>query len=262
MSDVLLVASLWLLFGGSHVALATRRVREALASRFGERAFTTGYVLVASSTFAALVAGYSSVRFSEPPGIAMAAVAWARAPLFAAAATGIVFMVAALAPSAYWESPAAILQGGVRQPRGLERITRHPFFTGTALWAGSHALLSMRLTGTVFFAGFVVLVTVGPVHQARKLCARKGEPYVRYLESTSAIPFVAILRGRQRLVFRELPWAALALGAVLAYGVWQVHDRIFAWYGAPLIAVVVGGGWVIDVISLRRARRVLAPEES
>src|SRR6185436_9165658 len=105
-------------FGGSHVSLATRRVRARAASLLGERRFATTFTLTASITFAALVAGYAEVRTSGPPSIALADLAWARAILFASAALGIVLMVAALAPTAYWGSPAAILKDGVRPAHG------------------------------------------------------------------------------------------------------------------------------------------------
>ena len=255
MQDVLLVLGLWLVFGVSHVVLASRSVRQPLVARLSERGFGWVFLLVASVTFSALVVAYSHVRFSGPRGIALAEVGWARAPLFAASAVGMTLFIGGFAPSGYWDSPAAILRDGVRPAHGLERITRHPLFTGLTLMMGAHALLATRLTGTVFFTGFVLLATLGPLHQARKLRSRKGEPYVRYLEHTSALPFVAIARGRQRLVLAEIPWIALALGAAVAYGVRQVHDRIFAWHGAPLIVAVVGGTFVAGLISNLRQQR-------
>jgi uncharacterized membrane protein len=260
MQDAVMVLGLWLLFGVSHLGLAAKRIREPMISRLSERGFAWGYIIVASVLFAALVAGYSHVRFSGPRGIALAEIPWASALLFAASVAGFGLMVGALAPSGYWDSPAAVLRDGVRPAYGLERINRHPFFTGLVLLMGSHALLATRMTGTIFFTGFVLLATLGPMHQARKLRARKGEPFVRYLEHTSAVPFVAIARGRQKLVLREIPWRALVLGAVLAFGVSRVHDGIFAWHGAPLIGAVVGLGVFIGVISSLRQQRAQGKE--
>jgi uncharacterized membrane protein len=260
MQEVLLVLGLWLSFGVTHVGLATRRVRELLVSRLSELGFGWSYTLVASVLFAALVAAYSQVRFSGPRGFALAEIPWVRAPLLAANVAGVSLMIGALAPSGYWDSPAAILRDGVRPAHGLERITRHPFFTGLTLVMGSHALLATRMTGTIFFTGFVLLASLGPMHQARKLRARKGEQFVRYLEHTSALPFVAIAQGRQSLVLREMPWGALVLGVVLAFAVQQVHDGIFAWHGAPLTGAVVGGSILIGLISTWRQQRAQGKE--
>jgi uncharacterized membrane protein len=214
------------------------------------------FVFVASVLFAALVAAYAVFRFSGPRGLAFSELPAARALLLAASSSGFALMAGALAPSGYWNSPAAILTDGVRPAYGLERITRHPFFTGLVLAMGAHALLATRMTGTVFFSGFVVLAALGSAHQSRKLQARKGEAYARYSSDTSAIPFVAIVRGRRRLALRELPWAALALGLALAWVIRQLHERILAWYGAPLIVAVVGGSIAVGAISTARVPRV------
>src|SRR6185503_2365925 len=192
MEGVLLVFGLWIVFGVSHVGLTTRHVREPLVSRLGPRRFLWFFTLVSWVLFTTLVAGYSRVQFSGPSGLDLAGVPWMKASLYAAITTGFVLMFGALAPSGYLDSPAAILSEGVRPAYGLERISRHPFFSGLILMAGSHALLATHLTGTVFFAGFVLLAIFGSMHQASKLSARKGEPFARYLESTSAIPFVAV----------------------------------------------------------------------
>ena len=69
-----------------------------------------------------------------------------------AVVAGIVLMAGAFAPHGYWSSPGAVLADGVRAATGLERVTRHPFFSGTVLAMGAHALLAPRLTGTVFFS--------------------------------------------------------------------------------------------------------------
>jgi len=254
MESVVVVLGAWALFGGAHVALATRRTRGALVARLGERGFAWLFVAVSSLLFAALTASYAGVREQGPLGLGLAAVPWVRSLMAAASILGFAFMAGALAPRGYWDSPAAILQQGVRPARGLERITRHPFFTGLVLVMGAHALLATRLAGTVFFAGFVLLVVLGTAHQASKLRARKGEPFARYLESTSAIPLAAIARGRQPLALGEQPWLFLGLGALVGFAVQAGHGGILAWHGAPFIGAVVGGSLVIGAISSRRQR--------
>lgn len=69
MQAVLAVLGASLRFGVSHVGLATRRVREPLVSRIGERAFMWGYWLLASALFALLVVTYARVRYSGPVGL-------------------------------------------------------------------------------------------------------------------------------------------------------------------------------------------------
>ena len=47
MEPALVVAVLWMLFGGTHIGLATRRVRAALVARLGEGGFTALFSAVA-----------------------------------------------------------------------------------------------------------------------------------------------------------------------------------------------------------------------
>src|SRR5207249_2578245 len=106
----------------------------------------------------------------------------------------------------------------VRVPRGIERVTRHPFFAGLALFALAHALLATRLVGTIQFGGLALLAIAGSWHQDAKLLARRGEPLAEYLSATSWLPFAAIAAGRQRLVWRELSLGAVAVGLAIAAG--------------------------------------------
>src|SRR5688500_945609 len=122
MTAVLLVLGLWLLFGGTHVLLATAPIRARLVARWGERRFVAAYSALAMLLFIALVAGYSTVRTEGPPGLALGASPWTRWPLVAVLVAGLALMSAAVAPSAYVDSTYAVLGGRARPPRGLERI--------------------------------------------------------------------------------------------------------------------------------------------
>lgn len=252
MEPVVWVVLLWTLFISSHVGLATARVRGPLVRRLGERGFLALFTAVASLVFIALVATYADTSDAGAPGIGLVAIPIARAILIAAVVAGVTLMVGAFAPRGYWDSPGAVLADRVRPAVGLERVTRHPFFAGTVLVMGAHMLLATRMSGTAFFAGFVVLAIAGPVHQARKLRTRRGAPYERYLAETSAIPFAAIIARRQRLVWSELPWGTLALGPVAAFGIHLVHADLLSWRGAPLSLAVVGGSVLIGLIMSRR----------
>jgi len=72
---------------------------------------------------------------------------------------------------------------------------------------------------------------------------------------TSALPFGAVLGGRQRLVWRELPVAGLLVGLVLAFVLRAVHASIFSHGGAWVIGVTLGGVAILGIQDWRRARR-------
>lgn len=247
------IALLWLLFGGLHVGLATRRVRAALVARLGEWGFISLFSLLAAVTYTALVHYYALHRLAGGPGLALGATPWLRGALLALVVAGVTLALGSL--FTYPASPYALGNEQTRTPRGLERITRHPFFAGVALTAAAHTLLATRLVGTVWLAGLGLLAVLGAWHQDRKLLALRGEPYAAFLAQTSFLPFAAIVAGRQRLVPGELPWLGLAVAAALALGLRAVHDGIFAHGGAWVIGVTVGGAAFLGLQSWRAARR-------
>jgi uncharacterized membrane protein len=256
MDPVIGVVLLSLLFGGTHLLLATRPVRGRLVARFGPYGFAVAYSLVAAATYAAVVHYYAAHRFDGSPGLALGATP-ARGVLIAGVVAGIVLMAATF--DVYPRSPMAVFSSrDVGTPYGLERITRHPFFVGVALLAVSHMLLATRLVGTVLFAGLALVAIVGAWHQDRKLLARRGAAYRSYLDHTSHVPFAAILAGRQQLVWRELPVASPLVGLGLAFALRAVHADIFAHGGAWVIAATLGGAAVFTVAAWLRTRRSAA----
>src|SRR5207244_12079178 len=116
----------------------------------------------------------------------------------------------------------------------------HPFFVGLALFALAHALLATRLAGTVLFSGVALVSIAGAAHQDRKLLRRLGAPYADYLTATSAVPFAAIIGGRQRLVWSELPVAPPAASPAAAAARRAGPASLFAYDGPSGIARVAG----------------------
>ncbi len=254
MEPAITVGLLWLLFGGMHIGLATRRTRAALVARLGEGGFMALFSALASMSFAGLIAYYAAHRFDGAPGPALGSVPALRWTLMALVVIGIALIAAGSV--AYPGSPYDSFGETTRPPRGIERVSRHPFFAGTVLLAVPHALLATHLVGTVVFAGFALLAILGAWHQDAKLRGRRGKPYADYLAASSALPFAAIAAGRQRLDWGELPFGALGVGIALALALRAVHDSIFAHGGAWVIIAVVGGGAILTWQSWRRAQRV------
>jgi uncharacterized membrane protein len=260
MTPALVVAALWLLFGGTHIGLASQSVRGRLVARLGEMGFTALFYLVAATSFAWLIAFYAAYRFEGVPGLALASVPALRWGLMIAVVAGLMLSVPALA--VYPRLPMALFEQPIREPRGIERITRHPFFAGTALFALAHALLATHAVGAVFFGGLALLAILGARHQDGKLLARRGRAYADYLAATSAVPFAAIVAGRQRLVWNELPMVGLGLGLALALALRHWHDALFADGGAWIIGAFLGGSLIAGGNAWRRARRVRASASS
>jgi uncharacterized membrane protein len=256
MDPVLQVALLFALFAATHAGLAWPPLRERLVARLGRGGFTALFSLVAWTTIGAAITAYAAQAGEGPAGLALGRQPAWRIPLVAAVAAGTMLMTGAFAR--YARSPVALRGARVREPRGLERVTRHPFFFGLALLGGAHALLATRLVGAVAMGSLGLFALVGAWLQDRKLLALRGEPYAHYRAVTSTVPFAAIAAGRQRLVVAELPLGLLALGLGLAWALRAVHGSLFDHGGLYVVAALVVGPLLILLDERRVARRLEA----
>ncbi len=255
MQSLLVVTLLATLFVVTHIAMSTTPIRSSLVGRIGESRFVTLYGVVASIQFAALLVYYAAHRFDGLPGLNLAAVPTIRWALITVIGIGIALIGGSLV--GYADSPFSVRGHNFREPYGMERITRHGFFAGTFLLGGAHALLAAHLNGTVFFSSLALLAVVGSRHQDYKLLHRGGEAYQHFLATTSLLPFAAIISGRQRLAWSELPWRGLLIGLAVAWALRTLHQWILAYDGAPalgavLIFVIFAG--IASVVSARRGR--------
>jgi len=217
------IAFWWAMFAGTHMVLSSLPVRGKLIGRLGEKNFVRLYSTVALATFIPLAWIYFGNRhdggviwnLAAAPGVL---------PLAAALA---VLAIALIVGAVLHPSPALV---GIKQSwgaRGLTRITRHPLFMGIALWALSHLLLNGFLTDILFFGGMLAFSLAGAAHQDARKRATEEERLGQFFAESSYWPFGAIIAGRNRIIWRELPWIALAIGAAAAIGIYALHPWAF-----------------------------------
>ena len=254
MEEGLVTALLWLLFGGTHVGLTTRPVRQRLVRGLGETGFIIVYSVFAILTFAALVHYVALHRFSDSHAWFLVTIPPVRGALIALSVAGFSLFITAVL--VYPRLPMATFRHRVMPVRGVQQITRHPFFSGIAIWAAAHALLALSTVTFVFFLGVIVLAFAGGMHQDRRLIREMGEPYGAYVAATSFWPLVAVVTRRQKFAWREQPWLGYGAGVAASLSLYQVHDHIFDHGGAYVIAVVsVGSIFAILQAKLMKSRR-------
>lgn len=253
MQEGLITALLWLAFGGTHVGLSVTPIRKRLIRVLGEGGYVFLYSLVAIATFTALVHYVAFHRFDQPQTSLLTSIPPVRGALLGISAFGFSLFITAVL--GYPGFPMAVFRHRAMPARGVQQITRHPFFSGIALWAAAHAALAPSKVTFVFFIGVVLLSFFGGMHQDRRLITELGEPYRSYVASTSFWPFVAIVTKRQSLRVREQPWIGYAIGLGASWGVYRVHDHVFD-HGGAYVAGVVAVGSIIAIMSSRaRAAR-------
>jgi uncharacterized membrane protein len=119
-------------------------------------------------------------------------------------------------------------------PRGMIRITRHPFLWGVALWALVHLAANGDLASTIFFGSLLVLALGGTTTIDAKRRRVFGDAWQRFADVTSNVPFAAILTGRNGLgpALREIGLLRPAIAIVAYTAFFALHGRLF---GAALI---------------------------
>ena len=120
-------------------------------------------------------------------------------------------------------NPTSVAQEGRigQPPRGIVRVTRHPFLTGVGLWALVHLIGNGDVASLIFFATWAIVALTGTLSidaKRRRLLGAAWEPFAA---RTSIVPFAAIAAGRNRLIPREIRlwrWAIALLAYVLMLG--------------------------------------------
>ncbi|CAK6701705.1 hypothetical protein BBFGKLBO_03211 [Synechococcus sp. CBW1107] len=133
----------------------------------------------------------------------------------------------------------ALLKPRVRlYASGIIRISRHPQAVGQVLWCATHLLWIGSSFMLVTCAGLIGHHLFAVWHGDRRLRARFGEAFEDLRASTSVIPFLAVLDGRQQLVWGEFLRPA-QLGIAIAIGLFWWSHRFLglaagAFLGGPL----------------------------
>lgn len=224
------VQDLWLaslFFLGTHLGIPSSRLRDQLVQRLGGRVYRLLYSLLAVVGLLWMVSAYRDAPhvplFGVGTGLRHLAIG-----LMPFALLPVVWGLTAPNPMAPGQRPDA----DARDPAtGMLRVTRHPFLWGVALWAVLHVLANGHLAALVFFGSFALLAVAGSVLIDRRRMRAGGPGWGIFFQSTSNLPFLAILQRRQRLAIREIGGWRTAVAA----GAWLVLLVAHGWlFGRPL----------------------------
>lgn len=226
MGTSLTIAALWAAFGITHVVLSSASLRPRLIARLGAQGFQGIYSLAVLASFVPLVWVFATNKHAGPllwttlgpPDVA-------RGVNYVLNALAMVLLVCSLTPSS--AAPSSIAAPGASiEPRGIVRITRHPFLAAFGCWGVAHLLVNGSLGDVLFYGGFPAWVWIGARHQDARL-SRDKPGYAELVGQTSLVPFAAVVSGRQRLVPGELPLTPIAAGLALAVVLRWWHGTLF-----------------------------------
>lgn len=211
-----------LAFAGLHLLVSGTRLRDALVSRLGEKAYRAAFSLASAVTLGWLILAWSKVRVPMPTPLPAL-----KGPADLLVLVAFVFVVLGLMTPGPTIVGAEKLLEKEDNVRGVHRITRHPFLWGIALWALVHLALNPEAANLVFFGTFALVAIAGTFSIDAKRARLHGQHWPRYAAKTSNIPFGAIAQGRSALAPGEIGLVKIVAG-VLAFGFFAYfHARFF-----------------------------------
>lgn len=222
-------------FAGLHLLVSGTALRDWLVNRLGEKPYSGLFSLLSLGAIVWLIRSYRVAFADRNP------VYWhfGATPQHIAAPIMLFALFLAVVGMI---SPNPTSIGQERrltedaEPYGIQRVTRHPFLWGVTVWGTFHLFANGDAASIALFATFVVTALFGSASIDRKRTKRFGDVYRRYMEKTSSVPFVAMLQGRTRWVWKEIGlWRVVAVLAVFS-AIVSIHPWLFGAYPLPGMA--------------------------
>ncbi|HXV24266.1 MAG TPA: NnrU family protein [Alphaproteobacteria bacterium] len=200
-----LIATALLLFA-SHGVLSAPGIRPALIGRFGRGGFQALHATASTATFVAFLRAYAAFDanrqlYAPLPG---------SGPMAVLLMPIAFFLVTARVMTPFGEAAA------LSPPHGIYSVTRHPGSIGLLIWAGLHLAATGDLKRVIFFAtmGAIALFAIAKNEWVLRQGNEKG--HRSFLESSSLIPFMALVSRGPHSAAAGIGWPIPA-AAFLAY---------------------------------------------
>ena len=226
----LFAAGLFLL--ASHYGIASSPLRRFLVSRIGEGAYRGLFSVIALGAFVWLVIAFNGAPFG--PLLWDLGLPGAVVPLVLMPIALLLLIGGLTAPN----PTNAGMEKRLEDPdpaAGVLRITRHPVQWAFGFWAIGHLAANGDLKAVILFGTLGILALFGTLLLDHRYRRDKGAHYAPFELSTSNLPLLAIIQGRQSLgrTIREIGLIR-AGGAVVLYGLlMHFHGWIFGVQAVP-----------------------------
>ncbi|MGG5820482.1 NnrU family protein [Falsiroseomonas sp. HW251] len=213
---LLLAAALWVVI---HIGVSGTSLRDAAVAKLGPTRFMIAFSVASFVSIFLLVMAWQNAETT----VLWTAPAWLRWILAIAMLPAFVLFMAS-----HKRNPTAVGNKGLgEEPRGIQRVTRHPMLMSFAIWGAVHVLGNGDTAAIVFFGAFLLTAAAGMPSIDAKLARRHPREWPDFAVKTSILPFAAIAQGRNRLVLSEIGWMPPVVGLILWAAMLHFHRSFF-----------------------------------
>jgi len=187
-----------LFFAGIHLGIAGTAIRDRAIGLLGKNGYMAAFAVASLIGLGWLVAAYNRAPYLITWGM----LEWWKPIVIILMLPATLLVVFGLTTP----NPTSVAQEGTlgQPPRGIVRVTRHPFLTGVGLWALLHLIGNGDVASLVFFATWAIVALAGTVSIDAKRRRLLGAAWELFAAQTSIVPFAAIAAGRNRVTPREI----------------------------------------------------------
>ncbi|HSR55001.1 MAG TPA: NnrU family protein [Alphaproteobacteria bacterium] len=196
-----------------HFVMSSMPIRTALMVPLGQKGFLAVYSLYAIGTFIWMNIAYTRAPFEDLWGDPH----WARWVSVLVMPLAAVLFAAGAATAHPWAVRVGNQPDQGREPRGIQKVTRHPVLWAIAIWAALHLAANGDQASLIFFGGILALCLIGVAHMEARKRAEGGAAWEGFAARSSVIPFAALVSGRAKVTLSEIGWGRLAAGLILYF---------------------------------------------
>ena len=205
-----------------HIGVSGTTIRDRLTARLGEPAYMAVFSVASVAAIVWLISAYNAAAYVPTWGQLDA---WKPFQLVLMFPAFLLVVIGLTTPN-----PTAVAQGALadQPPRGIVRITRHPFLVGTFLWAAVHLVGNGDVASLLFFSAMAIVAAAGTVSiDAKRRRALGPQRWDGFARQTSIVPFAALARRRAGFRLRELGWWRPLAGTVAFALMLGAHSHLF-----------------------------------
>jgi len=209
----------------THFGLSSSPLRPALSNSMGAGPYLGIYSLISFVTLGGMIYAYANILHldyvwlpSKPLWIVSKLLMLLAFPLMFAGLMG-------KNPTAVQQESA--LEDMTERATGIFTVTRHPVQWAFLLWALAHIASNGDVASLVFFGTMALTAGFGTLMIDLKKSRQEGEGWKTFYATTSNVPFMAILQGRNAFQLTNTNWQAIVISLVVYTVVYYFHADLF-----------------------------------